>query len=544
MKLTTGKFYEPSSVLPQKGIQFYGSKGRKLGEGAYGAVYLTNKNNKQFAIKRIRSQDDGVAGSTLQEISVMIRSDHPNLLPLIDAFTQADKTFLVTPVADYGDLKSNLIYGRLTDVNKKRIAYQILLGVGYLHSRDIIHRDLKPQNILVFSDKSIKIADFGLARTSGCLYATGFTSEVYTLWYRPLEILLGEKDHLSSYNIPADVWSVGCVLYELYTHQPLFPGDTEIDQIFRIFRVLGTPTEESWSGVTKFSNWRGNFPKWKPDLKSLRQSLGRSADPGLVELVVSILQETPDDRPTIFQLIRDSYWDDLRVEEDEPLPLVCGIVIDYRESYPVDTFSVAEEKIRTTTLMELLDIYRSFKLRTRTWFMALWLFDATVSTIAEADALLFGISCLNIAAKYCELYAPEINDYIYDTNYSKPQILEMEKAILGTVNLDLIQSSAYDYLVEDHNTHPDRPSALALLFLVMMTKLRYQLPNALSSLVVLMAEIANHREVQPTNQQRKVIREFINQLPGNELMPLRRLISGKHQIDYLKLIEEIGSNLK
>ena len=100
-----------------------------------------------------------------------------------------------------------------------------------------MHRDLKPGNLLVGEDnRTIKIADFGLARTFGLPLKT-YTHEVVTLWYRAPEVLLGQK----VYSTAIDMWSIGCIFYELCHHKPLFPGKSEIDQIFRIFKVIGTP---------------------------------------------------------------------------------------------------------------------------------------------------------------------------------------------------------------------------------------------------------------------------------------------------------------
>lgn len=111
--------------------------------------------------------------------------------------------------------------------------YQLLKGIAYCHSHRVVHRDLKPQNLLIDRNGSLKIADFGLARAYGVPIGQ-ITHEVVTLWYRAPEILLGSQ----TYSTPVDMWSAGCILAELSTRAPLFPGDSEIDQIFRIFRFV------------------------------------------------------------------------------------------------------------------------------------------------------------------------------------------------------------------------------------------------------------------------------------------------------------------
>lgn len=129
---------------------------------------------------------------------------------------------------------------------------QLVKGVNYLHSRRILHRDLKPQNLLIDKDGNLKIADFGLARAFGiplrtythearCLprgerSLTDVLSQIVTLWYRAPEVLLGSRH----YSTGVDTWSIGCIFAEMIQRQPVFPGDSEIDEIFRIFRSVFT----------------------------------------------------------------------------------------------------------------------------------------------------------------------------------------------------------------------------------------------------------------------------------------------------------------
>ena len=140
----------------------------------------------------------------------------------------------------------------------KTTLFQILKGIAFCHSQRIIHRDLKPQNILISSEGDIKLADFGLARAFQIPTRT-LTHEVVTLWYRAPEILLGAK----RYSTPIDLWSIGCIFAELCTGQALFPADSEIDMLYKIFQLLGTPSETVWSGVTSLPNWKAIFPNWR-----------------------------------------------------------------------------------------------------------------------------------------------------------------------------------------------------------------------------------------------------------------------------------------
>ncbi|KAJ6019788.1 hypothetical protein N7522_000496 [Penicillium canescens] len=152
----------------------------------------------------------------------------------------------------------------LGDAMVKKFMVQLVEGIRYCHSRRILHRDLKPQNLLIDRDGNLKLADFGQARAFGVPLRT-YTHEVVTLWYRCPEILLGGRQ----YSTGVDMWSVGTIFAEMYTRKPLFPGDSEIDEIFKIFRVLGTPDEELWPDVTYFQIARPLSPSGSAPMRRL-----------------------------------------------------------------------------------------------------------------------------------------------------------------------------------------------------------------------------------------------------------------------------------
>lgn len=141
----------------------------------------------------------------------------------------------------------------------KELLRSLLSAVDYCHKRAILHRDLKPQNIFLSSSHQLKVGDFGLSRFH-CLPIRTYTHEVFTLWYRPPEILLGVK----SYGPAADMWSVGCLFAEFLSGKPLFPADCEIDCIFRIFRMFGTPTETHAPYLKTLPDYQHHMPKWPP----------------------------------------------------------------------------------------------------------------------------------------------------------------------------------------------------------------------------------------------------------------------------------------
>jgi serine/threonine protein kinase len=235
---------------------------QKIGEGTYGVVYKArNRETGQFiALKKIRleNEDEGIPSTAIREISILKEMIHPTIVSLLDVVNHDNKLYLVFEFLDQ-DLKKYMdSVSSVSAALVQSYIKQLLQGLTYCHQRRIVHRDLKPQNLLIDKKGSLKIADFGLARAF-CVPVRQYTHEVVTLWYRAPEILLGSP----TYSIPVDIWSAGCIFAELLTKKPLFPGDSEIDQLFKIFRQMGTPTEEMWHGCTSLPDYKPSFPQWK-----------------------------------------------------------------------------------------------------------------------------------------------------------------------------------------------------------------------------------------------------------------------------------------
>ena len=174
----------------------------------------------------------------LREIKSLQKIRHPNIVRLKEVIREDNNLYMI-----FEYMNENLY-----ELMKKRdhlfpesvvknILFQVMQGLAYMHKYGFFHRDLKPENLLCNGPDLIKIADFGLAREIRS--RPPYTDYVSTRWYRGPEILLRS----TNYNSPIDIWAIGCIAAECYTLRPLFPGSSEIDQLFKICSVLGTPSK-------------------------------------------------------------------------------------------------------------------------------------------------------------------------------------------------------------------------------------------------------------------------------------------------------------
>jgi len=280
-----------SIVLMAQQNSFVDERGRyrklqKIGEGTYGVVYKAEdlETGSLVALKKVRleTEDEGVPSTAIREISILREVQHENIVNLIDVMSSSKKLYLVFEYLEQDlkhlmDRRKQPLSGRVL----KSYMFQMLSAVMFCHVHRIIHRDLKPQNLLISRDgTTIKLADFGLARAFQIPLHT-YTHEVVTLWYRAPEILLGAKHYCPA----VDLWSLGAIFAEMASKLPLFPGDSEIDQLFKVFRILGTPNEQIWPGVSSLPDFKPVFPQWKPQLLS-------TSCPNLDGLAMDLLAKT------------------------------------------------------------------------------------------------------------------------------------------------------------------------------------------------------------------------------------------------------------
>lgn len=283
----------------------------KIGQGSYGSVFKVKRKATRdiVALKKVRLDcnatgvEEGIPSSSLREIAALKSLRHPNVLELQEIIHTGQNLYLVFEFLEM-DLKKALTHTQdgLSEKVAKSYLWQLLKGLAFCHSRRILHRDLKLQNLLV-NEKTgvIKLADFGLARNMS-LPLRVYTKEVVTLWYRAPELLLG----VEIYGPAIDVWSLGCIFYEMLTKKVLFPGDSEIDQIFKIFQVLGTPTTDEWPALASMPHYKATFPKWvAKDLKKMLNSTEGAAD-----LVAKLLLYDVYKRISAQDAMKHSYFDE------------------------------------------------------------------------------------------------------------------------------------------------------------------------------------------------------------------------------------------
>jgi cyclin-dependent kinase 8/11 len=306
----------------------------KIGEGTYGLVYLARSKHPshrgmKIAIKKFKQskEGDGVSPTAIREIMLLRECIHENIVKLVNVhINHGDMSlYLAFDYAEH-DLYEIIRHHReklsfpINQYTVKSLLWQILNGLNYLHSNWIIHRDLKPSNILVMGEGDeqgvVKIGDFGLARIyQAPLKPLCDNGVVVTIWYRAPELLLGVKH----YTTAVDMWAVGCIFAELLTLKPLFqgvedkstPNPFQLDQLDKIFKVLGHPTLEKWPTLANLPHWQSNrllIQSRKYDNSGLCSIVQLPPKSAAFDLLSRMLEYDPAKRITAAQALEHEYF--------------------------------------------------------------------------------------------------------------------------------------------------------------------------------------------------------------------------------------------
>ncbi|XP_064113777.1 cyclin-dependent kinase 9-like isoform X1 [Macrobrachium nipponense] len=244
----------------------------KIGQGTFGEVFKARdkRTGRVVALKKIlmENEKEGFPITALREIRILKLLKHDNVVSLLEIsrtkgppppglqkpakatphMSSLSTFFLVFEFCEHD------LAGLLSNVNVKfnlgeikKVMQQLLNGLYYIHSNKILHRDLKASNVLITKTGILKLADFGLARafSTSRQGPNRYTNRVVTLWYRPPELLLGERN----YGPPVDMWGAGCIMAEMWTRTPILQGSTEQHQLALITKLCGSITPEVWPTV-------------------------------------------------------------------------------------------------------------------------------------------------------------------------------------------------------------------------------------------------------------------------------------------------------
>jgi len=298
----------------------------KIGEGTFGEVFKAKhlETGTVVALKKIRIHraEDGISKNLLREIKALEHIESANVIQLFEFFPHGSAIVLVCEFMEsdlYAVMRAAADCCReLSLAEIKAIMKMLLAGLTAVHESQIIHRDLKPSNILFSPEGRLKLADFGLARIHQTNQEHDYSPEVVTRWYRAPELLFGARQ----YGNEVDLWAAGCIMAELFTHYPVFPGENDIDQLYRVLRVLGTPDVDSWPEVKSLPDFNKIvFPIMpKLPLDSVLPDIPLEA----LDLISRFLVLQPSRRITARQALQHQFF------SSEPLPVhpskLCRLV--------------------------------------------------------------------------------------------------------------------------------------------------------------------------------------------------------------------------
>ncbi|KAK8561131.1 hypothetical protein V6N13_149689 [Hibiscus sabdariffa] len=324
--------------IPSKADSY--EKLEKIGQGTYSSVYKARdvETNKIVALKKVRfaNMDPESIRFMAREIVILRRLDHPNVIKLQGIITSrvSESLYLIFEYMEHDLAGLAAAPGiMLTEAQIKCYMQQLFHGLEHCHSRGILHRDIKGANLLIDYNGNLKIADFGLATFSHPDEKRPLTSRIVSLWYRPPELLLGCTD----YGAAVDLWSSGCVLAELFAGKPILPGRTEVEQLHKIFKLCGSPSEEYWKR-SKLP-YTTIFKPQRPYNRCIRETF-EDFPASTLALLEVLLATEPELRGTVSSALQSEFF------TTTPLPCDPSTLPKYRPSKEFDVMLRKYESIR------------------------------------------------------------------------------------------------------------------------------------------------------------------------------------------------------
>ena len=298
--------------ISQKSDNFTYNADKVIDRGTFGVVYQATiaETGETVAIKKVL-QDRRYKN---RELQIMKELSHPNVITLRHAFyttgTSQEELYLnvvmdFMPDTVYRVVKHyNKMHQKMPMLLVKLYAYQLMRGIGYTHNIGICHRDIKPQNLLVDTSRhSLKICDFGSAKK--LVRGEPNVSYICSRYYRAPELIFGATE----YDTMIDVWSNGCVIGEMVLGQPMFPGESGVDQLVEIIKILGTPTREQILAMNpNYTEFK--FPQIKPH--TCARLFKNKAPPEAIDFISSLLVYVPNQRPKPYESLLHPFFDELR----------------------------------------------------------------------------------------------------------------------------------------------------------------------------------------------------------------------------------------
>lgn len=323
------KIRRPQKVLPEEyrtSNVYYRKPGNEsvVGFGTYGKVFKAQHIYKgnDVALKRLRmeAEKDGFPITAMREMKILKHLEEreaEGVIRLLEVLYEVNvagsvgcfMAFEYMP-HDLTGLLNHPTFS-LSDAQKKDLSFQMIDAIGFMHKQGVLHRDIKAANILVSHHGQIKLADFGLARLYDMDRQLHYTNRVVTIWYRAPELLYGQTE----YGPPIDVWAAACVIVEIFTKHAIFPGSgKELNQLLKIWEVLGFPTVEDWPGISK-TEWYFMMRPKEELTNVFKEKYENRVSPELLDLLTEMLRYNPDKRPTCEDCLTHPFF---TIEEPKP----------------------------------------------------------------------------------------------------------------------------------------------------------------------------------------------------------------------------------